>query len=818
MNSITAEKTLQDRFAAAVRRLFDGKVYSSLNDRQREAVYAVNGPLLVLAGAGSGKTTVLVSRISHIIRFGDLYANPSAAVTRLSEEDVAAIEGAASSDLSAEDAASLLETYAVSPCPPWAVLAITFTNKAANEMKNRLESTIGDDASEIWAGTFHSVAVRILRRFGEKVGYRPGFTIYDTDDSKRLLTLVMKELNIDEKNFPVRSVMTTISRAKDKLLTPDGFEAEAGKDYKLSQISRIYREYQRRMKESNVLDFDDLIMQTVFLLKTDEDARGYYQHRFKYVSVDEYQDTNRAQFEMIRLLSDFHRNLMVVGDDDQSIYKFRGATIENILNFDKELDNVRVVKLEQNYRSTQNILDAANAVIKNNTTRRGKELWTGNGAGELIRVKKVDTQSEEGKYVANRVLELKSKDNLRYSDFAVLYRVNAQSNSIEHALSASGVPYRVLGGLRFYERKEIKDILAYLCVINNTSDDLRLRRIVNEPKRKIGDATMQAVESIARAEGVSMFDVMRRSDRYTAISKTAPKLKEFVQLIETLRERSKTEELHRLIELAIDMTGYREMLLNSGDDALDRLQNISELVSNAVEFENTHDLNAAPADGESASDDGEKAPSHDGELQSFLEEISLVTDIDNYDASADAVTLMTIHSAKGLEFPVVFLPGMEEGIFPGNQASMYPDELEEERRLAYVAITRAKKRLFMIHARERMIYGRSQYNQESRFIKELPEECVETDQDRAQAQPQTRGRRRPTMSREMKSTPDLLKNTPERKDYERFDIGERVKHATFGLGTVLSAKEMGRDMLYEIAFDTVGTKKLMATFARLTKA
>ncbi|MBQ7719208.1 MAG: UvrD-helicase domain-containing protein, partial [Clostridia bacterium] len=423
MNSITAEKALQDRFAAAVRRLFDGKVYSSLNDKQREAVYAVNGPLLVLAGAGSGKTTVLVSRISHIIRFGDLYANPSATVTRLSEEDVAAIEGAASSDLSAEDAASLLETYAVSPCPPWAVLAITFTNKAANEMKNRLESTIGDDASEIWAGTFHSVAVRILRRFGEKVGYRPGFTIYDTDDSKRLLTLVMKELNIDEKNFPVRSVMTTISRAKDKLLTPDGFEAEAGKDYKLSQISRIYREYQRRMKESNVLDFDDLIMQTVFLLKTDEDARGYYQHRFKYVSVDEYQDTNRAQFEMIRLLSDFHRNLMVVGDDDQSIYKFRGATIENILNFDKELDNVRVVKLEQNYRSTQNILDAANAVIKNNTTRRGKELWTGNGAGELIRVKKVDTQSEEGKYVANRVLELKSKDNLRYSDFAVLYRV-----------------------------------------------------------------------------------------------------------------------------------------------------------------------------------------------------------------------------------------------------------------------------------------------------------------------------------------------------------------------------------------------------------
>ncbi|MCR5263237.1 MAG: UvrD-helicase domain-containing protein [Clostridiales bacterium] len=818
MNYNSAEKVLSDRFASAVRRLFDEKIYDSLNERQREAVYAVNGPLLVLAGAGSGKTTVLVSRISHIIRFGDLYESPQRAVSRLNEEDVAALERAAASDMSRDDAASLLEACAVEPCPPWAVLAITFTNKAANEMKNRLADTTGDKADEIWAGTFHSVAVRILRRFGERIGYRPGFTIYDTDDTKRLMTQVMKDLNIDEKNFPVRSVMTTISRAKDRLLTPDGFEQEAGKDFKLSQTARIYREYQRRMKDSNVLDFDDLIMQTVYLLRTDEDARSYYQRRFKYVSVDEYQDTNRAQFEMIRLLSDFHRNLMVVGDDDQSIYKFRGATIENILNFDKELEDVRVVKLEQNYRSTQNILDAANAVISNNTTRHGKKLWTGNGAGELIRVKKVDTQGEEGKYIANRVLELKSKDGMKYSNFAVLYRVNAQSNSIEHALSASGVPYRVLGGLRFYERKEIKDILAYLCVINNTSDDLRLRRIVNEPKRKIGDATIQAVESIARAEGVSMFDVMSRSDRYTAISKTSAKLKEFVSLIETLRERSKTEELHRLVELAIDMTGYRDMLLNSGDDAIDRLQNISELVSNAVEFEQTHDLNAPPADGDADERDESAQRSHDGELQSFLEEISLVTDIDNYDSAADAVTLMTIHSAKGLEFPVVFLPGMEEGIFPGNQASMYPEELEEERRLAYVAITRAKTRLFIIHARERMIYGRSQYNQESRFIKELPEECVETDQDRTQAQPQNRGRRRPMMSREMKSTPDLVRSAPERRDYERFEVGERVKHATFGDGTILSAKEMGRDMLYEIAFDTVGTKKLMATFARLKKA
>ncbi|NLZ35859.1 MAG: UvrD-helicase domain-containing protein [Clostridiales bacterium] len=790
--------TPESRYCAAVRRLFDEKIYGELNDRQREAVYCVNGPLLVLAGAGSGKTTVLVNRISHIIRFGDLYY--ASAETRADDETTERLCAAADSDISPEDAAELLSEYAVMPCPPWAMLAITFTNKAANEMKARLERTLSEKAEEIWAGTFHSVGVRILRRYGERVGYQPRFSIYDTDDTKRLITACTKDLNIDEKNFPAKSVMTEISRAKDRLMTPEAYEEEAGKDYKKLQISRIYAEYQRRMRESNVVDFDDIIMQTVVLLRRDEDARSYYQRRFKYVSVDEYQDTNRAQFEMIRLLSDYYKNLMVVGDDDQSIYKFRGATIENILNFDRDLENARVVKLEQNYRSTQNILDAANAVICNNENRKGKELWTENGEGEKIRVKKVETQGEEGRFIALRIEELMNKTpGRKYSDFAVLYRMNAQSNSIEQALGRSGVPYRVLGGLRFYERKEIKDILAYLCVVANPADNLRLKRIINEPKRKIGETTVAAVESIARTEGLSMFDVICRADKYTAIQRAAPKLAEFAALIEALREKSRAETLSKLVELVIDMSGYRDMLMNSGTDAIDRLQNIQELITNALEFESTHDP-------------------EDSGLETFLEEISLVTDIDNYDAEADAVTLMTIHSAKGLEFPVVFLPGMEEGIFPGLQSAMYPEELEEERRLAYVAITRAKERLFMIHARERMLFGRSQYNPISRFVGEMPDEVVESEAEKP-PRPTAAAARRKKMSHEMTAKPELIMNQKKgNADYDSFSVGDRVKHPTFGLGTVLSAREMGRDALYEIAFDDAGTKKLMATYARLKSA
>jgi DNA helicase-2/ATP-dependent DNA helicase PcrA len=787
------------RYCSAVRRLFDEKIYAGLNDRQKEAVYCVNGPLLVLAGAGSGKTTVLVNRISHIIRFGDLYnASENTAVDSETEERLCA---AADSDIFAEDAAGLLAEYASAPCPPWAMLAITFTNKAANEMKSRLERTLSEKAEEIWAGTFHSIGVRILRRYGDRIGYNRGFSIYDTDDSKRLITACTKDLNIDEKNFPAKSVMTEISRAKDRLMTPEAYEEEAGKDYKKLQISRIYAEYQRRMRESNVVDFDDIIMQTVVLLRRDEDARSYYQRRFKYVSVDEYQDTNRAQFEMIRLLSDFHKNIMVVGDDDQSIYKFRGATIENILNFDREFKDARVVKLEQNYRSTQNILDAANAVICNNENRKGKELWTENSEGDKIRVKKVDSQGEEGRFITLRIEELMNKTpGRKYSDFAVLYRMNAQSNSIEQALGRSGIPYRVLGGLRFYERKEIKDILAYLCVIANPADNLRLKRIINEPKRKIGDATVAAVESIARADGLSMFDVISNADSYTAIQKSAPKLAEFAALIEELREKSRTEPLSKLVELVIDMSGYRDMLMNSGMDALDRLQNIQELITNALEFESTHD------------------PENSG-LETFLEEISLVTDIDNYDSEADAVTLMTVHSAKGLEFPVVFLPGMEEGIFPGMQSAMYPEELEEERRLAYVAITRAKERLFMIHARERMLFGRSQYNPVSRFVGEMPDKVVESEAEKPPRVSAAAAARRKKMSHEMTATPELVKTRQEgNADFDSFAVGDRVKHPTFGLGTVLSAREMGRDALYEIAFDDAGTKKLMATYARLKSA
>lgn len=785
----TLATELSARFNEAKKALFDKKIYARLNDRQREAVYSINGPLLILAGAGSGKTTVLVNRISHIIRYGDAYNSDNADIT---EKDVSDLTGALDDSVTLEDAAALLEKYAVNPCPPWAVLSITFTNKAAGEMKERLTQTIGERAAEIWSGTFHSIALRMLRKYCESIGYDRSFTIYDTDDSKKMITNVMKALDIDEKSLMPKAVMTAISRYKDKLMKPADAENDAGSDFKLKQIARIYAEYQKRMLESNVMDFDDIIMQTVRLLTENKEARDWCQNRFKYVCVDEYQDTNRAQFELVKAMSGRYMNLMVVGDDDQSIYKFRGATIENILNFERDLDGAKVVKLEQNYRSTQNILSAANAVIRNNEGRRGKELWTDSGEGEKIRVKKLDNQTEESKYIINKIMEMVIREKRRYSDFAVLYRMNAQSNSLEQIFSRSGIAYRVLGGQRFFERKEIKDILAYLCVINNPADNLRLRRIINEPKRKIGDATVNAVESIAAAEATSMFEIMKHADRYVSISKSANKLQDFTLLIEGLRHISENEKLSLLFERTIDLSGYRAMLISEGEEAADRLQNVSELISNAVDFENTHE---------------------DASLAAFLEEMSLVTDIDNYDEAADAVTLMTIHSAKGLEFPVVFLPGFEEGIFPGIQATMFPEDLEEERRLAYVAMTRAKEKLFITHARERLLFGRSQYNQVSRFVGEIPEELIETDQSLKKKNPEPREKhKKPVISKEFFSKSELTKNGGKSVAYERFTVGEDVSHASFGHGKILSVKSMGSDTLYEIVFDDVGTKKLMATY------
>lgn len=794
---------LLDRYHAIKRQLFD-RYYHTMNEKQREALYCVNGPLLVLAGAGTGKTTVLVNRIAHIIRYGNAYEDCSD-VPGITEQSLAAMEEALS--LPPQELCPLLSEYAVSPCPPWAVLAITFTNKAANEIKERLAALLGEQAEEIWAGTFHSICMRILRRYGDRVGYAPGFTIYDTDDCKKVVAESLKQQNIDEKQLPIKQVLSAVSRAKDQLQTPEDFSALAGSDFRKSQIATVYELYQKKLQDANALDFDDIIMQTVFLLRSCEEARSYYQGRFRYVMVDEYQDTNHAQFYLTALLGGKFQNLMVVGDDDQSIYKFRGATIENILQFDKTYPAANVIKLEQNYRSTERILAAANSVIRNNFGRRGKELWCRGEQGEPIVVRRLDNQLDEAKYIVDKIMELKIREKRNFSDFAVLYRMNAQSLNLEQIFAKSGLPHRLLGGVRFYERKEVKDILSYLAVIHNPRDDLRLRRIINEPKRKIGEATVTALNNIAAFEGVSMFEAMKHAQSYTAIAKSAGKLNEFVALIEQLQKIEREEPLSVLFRKTIELSGYRDMLVRGGAAEEDRLQNIEELVSNAVEYEQR---------------------TENATLESYLEEISLVSDIDNYDKEADAVVLMTIHSAKGLEFPVVFLPGMEEGVFPSSQSSLYPEELEEERRLAYVAITRAKERLYATHVRERLLYGKTQFNPRSRFIDEIPEEYLLQEQPRHREEPieatvpqepaYPSKKRKKTISEEFFRRSDLSAAVGKTRSYERFAVGQRVSHLTFGKGTVLSVREVGADLLYEIAFDTIGTKKLMATYAKLRSA
>ncbi|MDD6800665.1 MAG: 3'-5' exonuclease [Firmicutes bacterium] len=784
---------LKERFLRAKRALFD-KLYDNLNSEQRRAVFTVNGPLLVLAGAGSGKTTVLVNRISFIIKYGDAYFSEDVPVTA-TEDEVNRLEEALG--YTKEEIAEILSQYISNSCPPWAVLAITFTNKAAKEIKCRLENTIGDYASEVCSGTFHSFCMRLLRRFTDRAGYKPGFTVYDTDDSKKLILNCIKELNIDEKTFPAKSVQNEISRLKDRLCTPEKFAAESGNDFKFSRLASVYTLYQQKLKESNVLDFDDIIMQTVLMLKNNSDILEWCQNRYKYILVDEYQDTNPAQFELVRMITGDRQNIMVVGDDDQSIYKFRGATIENILSFDKTFPDSKIVKLEENYRSTENILGAANAVISRNSMRHQKELYSSRGEGDKIEIRKLDTQTEEAKYIINKIMELVIREKRHYNDFAVLYRTNVQSNSLEQVFARSGVAYRILGGTRFYDRKEIRDVIAYLCVINNRNDDLRLRRIINEPKRKIGDSTIDTIEKIASTSRVSMFDVMDECSKYPAIYRASSKLIEFTALIRKLSEISRTEPLHTLIEKTLDLSGYRQMLIDGGEAEKERLDNVNELITNAIEFENTHE---------------------EPTLAAFLEEIALINDVDSYDEDADAVVLMTIHSAKGLEFPVVFVPGAEEGIFPSSQSAMSDSELEEERRLAYVAITRAKDRLFFTHVRERMLYGHTQYNRISRFLAEIPEEFIENGAKTDAHKPINPSKKRTVISKEFftKATlaSDIGRNPPAS---ERFSVGDEVSHLTFGKGVILSARDMGSDTLYEIAFESCGTKKLMATYAKLKK-
>ena len=785
---------LTERYINAKRALFE-KLYGYMNERQREAVFTVNGPLLVLAGAGSGKTTVLVSRIAHILRFGNAYYDETLPAG-ITEEDVSRLESAI--ELEGDEIACVLSEYFHGDCPPWAVMAITFTNKAAKEMKERIARTLGDDgtSSEIWAGTFHSTCVRILRRWGKEIGYASDFSIYDTDDQKKLITAVQKELDLDDKMFPVRGTMSVISRAKDRLIAPDEFAAEAGSDFRLAKIAQVYKMYQARLREASALDFDDLIMQTVILLNTCQEAREYYQNRFRYVLVDEYQDTNRAQFELTRLLTGKRRNLMVVGDDDQSIYRFRGATIENILDFDKVYPDAKVIKLEQNYRSTGNILKAANSVIANNKGRKGKTLWCDKPEGDKIRIKKLQNQNEEAKYIINKIIDGVTREKRKYSDFAVLYRMNAQSNSLENYMAKSGIPYRMLGGVRFYERMEIKDIIAYLCVLVNPSDSVRLRRIINQPKRKIGETTIDAVFQLAAEEGKTPFEIMENAESYVAIQKSAARLGDFVQMIRELRAASDTQPTSELIKLILEKTGYAEMLKNSGLDGLERIANVGELISNAVAYE---------------SDNPEPT------LTGFLEDVALVSDVDSYDDTADAVVMMTIHSAKGLEFPVVFLPGFEDGIFPSIQSANNEEDLEEERRLAYVAITRAKEKLFCVHVRERLIFGKTQFNPRSRFLDEIPEEIVDLGYMPRPEPGAAAKARRPVISKELTRPASIAADVGKSSSDEVFAVGDRVRHITFGEGEIVSVSPMGSDWMYEIVFESVGTKKLMATYAKLKK-
>lgn len=799
-------ESLRTEYIKIKRRLFD-TCYSFLNEEQRRAVFTVNGPLLILAGAGSGKTTVLVNRLSFLIKYGNAYFSENAPES-INPKMLETMEQALL--LPREDLARFLLHFKEDTPAPWRVMAITFTNKAAGEIKERVKKAFGEDESsdEIWTGTFHSICMRFLRRWAELVGYSREFGICDTDDAKKIITECLKELNVDSKQFPVKKIMSSISAEKDKLHTPEDCLELCGGDVYFKVVSAVYARYQKKLTSSNLMDFDDIIMQTVRLFDENPQVLSEVQNRFKFISVDEYQDTNEAQFRLVTLLAGGYKNIMVVGDDDQSIYKFRGATIKNIMNFDTVYPDAKIVKLEQNYRSTKTILDAANAVIKNNNGRRGKNLWTDGDKGAPISISKHSNQLEEARFISDKITSLCTGGEREYRDIAVLYRTNAQSRSIEQALAKSAIPYRMLGSLRFFDRQEIKDILAYLAVVNNPSDSVRLKRIINVPKRSIGQKSIEAADILANQSDVPLFQILKHSSDYTAIPPAASRsMTALCELIEDLRAQQLPVSV--LIDKIASSTGYMSMLIKAGEEEKDRIENIGELISTAKQYEESTD-----------------SPT----LSGFLEDVALVSDVDRYDESANAVILMTIHSAKGLEFPVVFLPGMEEGLFPGFQSIMQPEEIEEERRLAYVAITRAKSLLYITSAYERMINGSTQYNPTSRFVGEIPSDlCDETNRsarrsytfDDSYSSYGSSSYDRSTFSTRKTSYGSPTQHTQAKTSApmpESFSEGDRVRHSTFGVGTVVSAKPMGKDVLYEISFEKVGVKKLMATYARLTKA
>ena len=775
----------------ALRKQVMEKEFSRMNPMQREAVFTTEGPLLILAGAGSGKTTVLVNRIANIVKYGCAYGAREFSVS-LTEEEIRMLEEYR--DGTQEYTDEIADLLAVRPAKPWQILAITFTNKAAGELKERLEAMLGPDGQDIWASTFHSTCARILRRDGESIGYTSHFTIYDTDDSKRVMKECQRLLNIDDKMLSHKTLLHEISHAKDSLISPEDYLNDAGDDVRLRKIGEAYRLYEKLLRDADAMDFDDMIVNTVKLLEENEEVRTRYQNRFRYVMVDEYQDTNHAQYRLTSLLAGGSGNLCVVGDDDQSIYRFRGATIENILSFEEQYHKAKVIRLEQNYRSTQNILDAANAVISHNTERKGKNLWTANGPGEKIVVDNAFDEQEESTFIADTIMD-SVKGGRKWSDHAVLYRMNAQSNAIERTFVRMGVPYRVIGGHRFYERKEIRDALAYLSVISNPADNIRLRRIINEPKRGIGATTINHAAQIAAGLGLSLYEVISHADEYEQLVRAAPRLRAFTQIIDGLAEAAEELPLNELFEKAMRDTGYLDSLALDRETYQDRLENIQELSSNLLRY----------------SEDNEE-----GDLNGFLEEVALMTDIDNYNEEADTVVLMTLHSAKGLEFPVVFIPGMERGIFPGIQSLYSASEMEEERRLAYVGITRAKERLYLTHARTRMLYGSTSHNAPSPFLEEIPEGLVEEKRKvtLSQQKPSVQRAAKPKKTFDHSFGPAAPKPSAPAGSYR---VGDTVGHKLFGTGVVLSAQPMGNDTLLEIAFEKAGTKKLMANFARLTK-
>lgn len=806
-----------NRYLSLKRALFN-KCYASLNDKQRESVFTVNGPLLVLAGAGSGKTTVLVKRIVFIIKYGNAYFDNSVP-DYVDERYLSEMEFALNSP-DASLAEDMLSDFACEPCRPYRMLAITFTNKAANEIKKRLADVLDDEdaAKDIWAGTFHSICMRILRANCELIGYKKEFTIYDADDSKKAIAAAMKRCYVDEKQMPIKTVINAISGAKDKLLTPEAYSSEVGADFRLSKIAKIYTEYQKTLKSSNAMDFDDIIMNTVALFKSQPDVLVYYQKKFKYVCVDEYQDTNEAQFVLTSMIAGGFGNIMVVGDDDQSIYKFRGATIGNILNFDKHFSHSKVIKLEQNYRSTATILDAANAVIANNIGRKGKRLWTEGAKGEKIVVRRLEDENHEARSIVDTVNDLVSKKGKSYRDIAILYRNNAQSNSIERALAKTATPYRMLGGVRFSDRKEIRDAVAYLQLIANHSDRERLLRIINEPRRKIGNVTIDAISQIAAEQGCSLFDVINNAGCYTALSRSLASLEGFASLINSLTVKAAHLSLPDLFDAVLDDSGYRDMIIAAGEEEKDRLDNLEEFKSSIIEYVNN---NESPT------------------LMGFLEENALVADVDRYDETADAIVLMTVHSAKGLEFPIVIIPGFEDGIFPSMQTLVgVSEDMEEERRLAYVALTRAKEQIYIMYTKHRLLYGQTQANPLSRFVAEIPEQYTVREQNDfgggmygGKQGTKVYFSERPVQQRQASSSYSgngynrgvgdqttigkPIFQRPTSSDKITFKPGDRVVHMTFGEGEILSVRPMGADTLYEVMFDKVGTKKLMATYAKL---